>query len=759
MNKKQKIIALLMTILLIITNLLSLGNRAIATTIESIDSTKEEEHGQITNRNQETDHVLSMSQTTVQIEEPIKSSKKIDEPELSLEVAPIVQTEVREGQIIRMRATIKNIGEQTAKSAKLKITAPEGTKHVELEEGSLAYETSQNKEKIITIGDIKPGATITQNYELEVQKGVSTIQIQNPETQKEQTIAIEQYPGDKTIQTGVILTAENLPNEIKSENYTFKVLEGDLKIVGICNVNESEVLKKGRKFTYKIKVENISNSKNLNNVILKTSIPEGIKITDVYYGDTNSLKEKSRENITIDKNNIQINLGKLDSLNAYLQNNQNQSDSPQIVNLRTQAYVVVEAQVENYTGELTLVSTATAQDIQEHYSNIRTYQLEKVDLSFIQKSLENQNIKETQEYTYQFVLENIGKISSIENKIEVILPEGLSFISAKYQYQDASLIKSVADNQTFVINLYELKPGEKLDLSLTVKANLLPSKQNKEVTTVATVEANGFAKIETNKIKAVIQYDEQAHKNQDPDQNTNQDSNNNQGSNKPGSNNEGSNNQENNNVNNPRFDLKLEQYISKVTRTTPTDGTSIIDYNNTKLAKVEVLGKNVNQSNIVVEYKIVVTNEGNIAGYARKIADYLPQNAKFNTEMNQDWYLASNNQEVYNTSLANMLIKPGESKELTLVLSFTITDKNIGQTITNTAEIYESFNEQGVSDVDSTPANQKLNEDDLSQTNLVLSVVTGNKIIMYISIMLIALLLLGFGTYEIKKQVLTIKNK
>ena len=137
----------------------------------------------------------------------------------------------------------------------------------------------------------------------------------------------------------------------------------------------------------------------------------------------------------------------------------------------------------------------------------------------------------------------------------------------------------------------------------------------------------------------------------------------------------------------------------------------------------------------------------------------MPQNAKFNTEMNQDWYLASNNQEVYNTSLANMLIKPGESKELTLVLSFTITDKNIGQTITNTAEIYESFNEQGVSDVDSTPANQKLNEDDLSQTNLVLSVVTGNKIIMYISIMLIALLLLGFGTYEIKKQVLTIKNK
>lgn len=202
-----------------------------------------------------------------------------------------------------------------------------------------------------------------------------------------------------------------------------------------------------------------------------------------------------------------------------------------------------------------------------------------------------------------------------------------------------------------------------------------------------------------------------------------------------------------------KFDLRLDKYITKITLTTPTIGTKVYEYNNSQLEKIEVLSKNVNNSSIVVEYKIVVTNEGQVAGYARKIIDYLPQNAKFNTEINKNWYISDNNQTVYNASLSETIIKPGESKEVNLILTFNITDKNIGTIINNNAEIYESYNELGLADMDSVEANMLAQEDDMSKADIVLSVVTG-KIIVYTTIGLVVVAILGIGIYQIKKRVL-----
>ena len=135
-----------------------------------------------------------------------------------------------------------------------------------------------------------------------------------------------------------------------------------------------------------------------------------------------------------------------------------------------------------------------------------------------------------------------------------------------------------------------------------------------------------------------------------------------------------------------KFDLRLDKYISKITRTTPTSGTDIFDYSNEKLTKIEVLKKNLGKSSIVVEYKIVVKNEGAVAGYVKKVVDYLPKGVVFNTELNKDWYL-SDNGNVYNASLANEIINPGESKELTLVVTKKITEDSLGDPINNNAEI------------------------------------------------------------------------
>lgn len=203
-----------------------------------------------------------------------------------------------------------------------------------------------------------------------------------------------------------------------------------------------------------------------------------------------------------------------------------------------------------------------------------------------------------------------------------------------------------------------------------------------------------------------------------------------------------------------KFDLRLDKYINKITLTTPTIGTQSTNYNNSKLQKVEVLEKNINQSSIVVEYKLVIKNEGKIAGYAKKIVDYLPKNMKFNTELNPDWYISDTTGNVYNATLANTKLEPGESKELSLILSVQITEDNIGKTITNTAEILESYNEKGIPDMDSTAGNKKETEDDMSQAEVVLSIVTGNIIIIYIIVVLVIISILGVGIYEIRKRVL-----
>ena len=154
---------------------------------------------------------------------------------------------------------------------------------------------------------------------------------------------------------------------------------------------------------------------------------------------------------------------------------------------------------------------------------------------------------------------------------------------------------------------------------------------------------------------------------------------------------------------------------------------------------------------MIVEYTIKVTNEGAIPGYAKKIADYIPDNLRFNSEINTDWYEGSDGM-IYNTSLANTLINPGESKEIALTLIMNVTDDSFGM-ITNNAEIMETSNDYGLKDIDSVAGNKSTNEDDYSTANILLGVKTG-QVYIYITLVLTIIAIIGTGTYIIKKKVL-----
>lgn len=202
-------------------------------------------------------------------------------------------------------------------------------------------------------------------------------------------------------------------------------------------------------------------------------------------------------------------------------------------------------------------------------------------------------------------------------------------------------------------------------------------------------------------------------------------------------------------VEDAKFDLKLDKVISKITVNNKKGST---EHNYDKnFAKIDFESKYVDSSTMIVEYKITVTNEGAVPGYAKKVADYLPSELKFNSELNTDWYEGKDG-TIYNASLANTIINPGESKELRLILTKSMTQESFGL-ITNKAEINEATNDYGLADVDSVPGNQSTNEDDYSIANVLTGVKTGEAVI-YITLAITIITIIGVGTYIIRKKVI-----
>ena len=197
------------------------------------------------------------------------------------------------------------------------------------------------------------------------------------------------------------------------------------------------------------------------------------------------------------------------------------------------------------------------------------------------------------------------------------------------------------------------------------------------------------------------------------------------------------------------FDLELNKYIDKVTVQNNT-GTNIYQYDNSKIAKVEIATKQLSSSMVALEYTIKVTNTGETDGYVKSVVDYLPSSLEFDAKLNPNWYELNSN--LYNTSLENTRIQAGETKDITLIVTKKMTENNTG-TISNTAEIADAYNVLGISDIDSTPGNAISTEDDFSSADVIISVKTG-ALILYVSIIIIISLMIGFGIYFINKKVL-----
>ena len=139
---------------------------------------------------------------------------------------------------------------------------------------------------------------------------------------------------------------------------------------------------------------------------------------------------------------------------------------------------------------------------------------------------------------------------------------------------------------------------------------------------------------------------------------------------------------------------------------------------------------------------IRVTNEGDIAGYAKEITDYVPEGLKFEAADNPNWTDEGNN-VISTKQLEKTLLQPGESATVEVIFTWINGADNLALK-TNIAGISEDYNEYNVPDRDSTPDNKIDGEDDIDIAKVILAITTGiTKTYFTLTIGLLAIVLVG----------------
>ena len=371
--------------------------------------------------------------------------------------------------------------------------------------------------------------------------------------------------------------------------------------------------------------------------------------------------------------------------------------------------------------------------------------------------------------TYTLRVYNEGEIDGYAQEISDDIPDYLEYLpdndtNIEYRWvmydENGNITENVEEADKIVTDYASKEYGEELmgaDSTLTENPNLLHAFDNtQEISDTnpdyldvkvafKVLDPNSNTYVITNKAQISEDADEDGEPVDDIDS-------------VPDEWNEGEDDQDYENVGVEYFDLSLLKYVTRVMvtedGTTTTTQTGNTGADTDIIPKVEIFKQKLNKTVVKFEFTIKITNEGDIAGYANEITDYVPEGLKFYEEDNNGWTDEGNN-VISTRLLENTLLQPGESATVTVVLRWINGENNLGLK-TNVAEISEDENDKDVPDRDSTPDNQKEGEDDIDEAPVLLAIGTGllYNVMAYVGGAVIILIVLAGGIILIKKFVL-----
>lgn len=701
---------------------------------------------------------------------------------------------IKVGEVIRYTMTAKNNGAQTIKNVQLKSSIPEGTVYVTPEEGyqhsgvSYYTENSELKEVSVTIPTLAAGETYSETYEVRVK---SDITAENQITNK--AVATCE---DKTVESTELtnkITPSNIRVTIKKlveDNITL-VSGGTMEyLVFVENLSENEITNLELQIvSNNFKITHLSDAEDL--YLVNDQIPEKISINKIeangnvlfkLEGNTTENTEevsaiavvKDSSGNTYRSNKCVDELQKVDAkislsspqdkaylregdtveYNITVENTGNIDENITVVD-NIPEYLDIKAIYVN--GKVTSQTTETAktETYTSKISNNISYIIpvakgNKAEMTIIAKVKhieENVDAKTITNKAEARVYQMTKSTSEEVSHILKITAEDLKNIITGKAWLDSN-INGIKDNDETLLS------GIKVIL-FDISTNDYAKYDNGNIIETTTNEKGEytFTKVKNGKYLVLFEYD------------TNQyeptyylkDGTDESKTSKVVLKNITINGQEKtyavtdtinleDNISNINiglkekliFDLELNKYISRIAIQN-SKGTKSYDYENSTFEKVEISSKQLKGSVVVLEYTIKVKNNGEIAGYATNIVDYLSSGLTFSSELNPDWYLSGNN--LYTKKLEGEKINPGEEKEVKLILTKTMTEENTG-VVNNRAEIYDTYNEYGNIDINSTPANNVAGENDIGSADVIIGPATGGTTIAYIILIIINTMLI-----------------
>ena len=209
------------------------------------------------------------------------------------------------------------------------------------------------------------------------------------------------------------------------------------------------------------------------------------------------------------------------------------------------------------------------------------------------------------------------------------------------------------------------------------------------------------------------------------------------------------------------FDLRLTKQISGIEITVGNNITKESKNMLGLITKIDLDGRRLNQTTVDIIYQIEVKNEGEVAGYVKKVKDYIPEGLRFNADKNPKWTLVEEN-VAQTEQFENTLLLPNEKATVEIILEWIGNQNTLGTKI-NIAEISMIADkyEEPIRDATSIPDNKNIEENDLDAAVALITIITGvEKEDIDVSALILAIIvpiMLGIGMALVMRYVL--KNK
>ena len=355
--------------------------------------------------------------------------------------------------------------------------------------------------------------------------------------------------------------------------------------------------------------------------------------------------------------------------------------------------------------------------------------------------------------TYTIRVYNEGEVNGYATEVKDDLPEGLEFLpdnatNKEYRWQlldkDGKVTTNVKEAVSIITD-YLSKEQEKTSGSNLLKAydkTTMKTPDYKDVKIAFRVtEPQTSDRILINKAQISKHHDEFGKEVKDRDST-------------PNKWNEGEDDQDIEKVRVRYFDLSLRKWVTQVIviedgKQKVKDTGHYAEQDPEPVVKVEVNKKRLKNTVVKFRYSIRVKNEGEIEGYAKEISDYIPSGLKFNKADNPDW--VEKDGKIVTTKLKDTLLKPGETAEVTVLLTWINGEENM-KVMTNTAEISEDYNKYKTPDRDSKPNNKKKGEDDQDDAPVTVTTVSGSAPL-YIGIAVTGIAIIAIGGILVKRYI------